>query len=332
MPSSGYFDVVFGVAGDLSTVPDGVQGDGSVSYTQGFGGDYSLPAGNPARLFVPRTKTNQLFYDITSALQRAQQNGTPPFITTTMNGGTPYSYSLGDQVMSGGVRYISLINSNTDTPPTSNWGTSTPVNLGGIGVSSLTAYAPIFGGTSSTGAVQSGTAGTADLPLVSNGASAIGSYKLLTVAGGGTGLATLTANNVILGNGTSTPSFVAPSTSGNVLVSNGTTWTSAALLGLAKAWVNFNGTGTVAIRSSLNVSSITDNGVGSWRINFASALANANYAPVLGVESASGLTNGLFINILQGGTFSTSAFDITCQTPGGSDTDAAYITAAVFGG
>jgi hypothetical protein len=51
----------------------------------------------------------------------------------------------------------------------------------------------------------------------------------LPVTNGGTGLATLTANNVMLGNGTSTPSFVAPSTSGNVLTSNGTTWTSAAL-------------------------------------------------------------------------------------------------------
>ena len=50
----------------------------------------------------------------------------------------------------------------------------------------------------------------------------------IPVTSGGTGLATLTANNVILGNGTSTPSFVAPSTNGNVLVSNGTTWTSAA--------------------------------------------------------------------------------------------------------
>lgn len=48
----------------------------------------------------------------------------------------------------------------------------------------------------------------------------------LPVASGGTGLATLTANNVILGNGTSTPQFVAPGTTGNVLVSNGTTWTS----------------------------------------------------------------------------------------------------------
>jgi hypothetical protein len=50
---------------------------------------------------------------------------------------------------------------------------------------------------------------------------------LIKVAQGGTGLTTLTANNVILGNGTSTPNFVAPGASGNVLVSNGTTWTSA---------------------------------------------------------------------------------------------------------
>jgi len=50
----------------------------------------------------------------------------------------------------------------------------------------------------------------------------------LTVANGGTGAATLTANNVLLGNGTSALQAVAPSTSGNVLTSNGTTWTSAA--------------------------------------------------------------------------------------------------------
>jgi len=55
------------------------------------------------------------------------------------------------------------------------------------------------------------------------------SNAAVTVAQGGTGLATLTANNVILGNGTSTPTFVAPGTSGNVLKSNGTTWTSGTI-------------------------------------------------------------------------------------------------------
>jgi hypothetical protein len=49
----------------------------------------------------------------------------------------------------------------------------------------------------------------------------------LPVASGGTGATTLTANNVVIGNGTSAVQFVAPSTSGNLLTSNGTTWTSA---------------------------------------------------------------------------------------------------------
>jgi len=47
--------------------------------------------------------------------------------------------------------------------------------------------------------------------------------------------------------------------------------------GIAKAWVNFNGTGTVAIRAQYNVSSITDNGNGDYTVNFTNALADANY-------------------------------------------------------
>jgi hypothetical protein len=50
--------------------------------------------------------------------------------------------------------------------------------------------------------------------------------------------------------------------------------------GLAKAWVNFNGTGTVAIRASFNVTSITDNGTGDYTVNFTNALADANYSMV----------------------------------------------------
>ncbi|MBI5233522.1 MAG: hypothetical protein HY880_04135 [Deltaproteobacteria bacterium] len=47
---------------------------------------------------------------------------------------------------------------------------------------------------------------------------------------------------------------------------------------LAKGWVNFNGTGTVAIRDSYNVSSITDNGTGDYTINWSTNFANADYA------------------------------------------------------
>jgi hypothetical protein len=78
----------------------------------------------------------------------------------------------------------------------------------------------------------------------------------VTVAQGGTGLATLTANNVILGNGTSTPAFVAPGTSGNILTSNGTTWTSAAStaaqLGVTQTWTKGQSGAYVSLTSSSN--------------------------------------------------------------------------------
>lgn len=48
--------------------------------------------------------------------------------------------------------------------------------------------------------------------------------------------------------------------------------------GTAKAWVNFNGTGTVAIRRAFNVSSVTDNGVGDYTVNFTTAMVDTNYS------------------------------------------------------
>ena len=51
-----------------------------------------------------------------------------------------------------------------------------------------------------------------------------------------------------------------------------------------RAWVNFNGTGTVAIRASGNVSSITDNGTGDFTLNFTNALVDTNYS-LVGVSS-----------------------------------------------
>jgi len=55
-----------------------------------------------------------------------------------------------------------------------------------------------------------------------------------------------------------------------------------------RAWVNFNGTGTVAIRASFNVSSITDNGVGLYTVNFTNALTDANYSVVGWATNATG--------------------------------------------
>ena len=59
--------------------------------------------------------------------------------------------------------------------------------------------------------------------------------------------------------------------------------------GSAKAWVNFNGTGTIAARDSLNLSSLSDDGTGNFTVNFSSAFNNSNYAAVAnGSQSTSG--------------------------------------------
>jgi hypothetical protein len=171
--------------------------------------------------------------------------------------------------------------------------------------------------------------GTGFTNLVNNGLSApgpignatpnTGAFTTLTltnklaVAQGGTGLATLTANNVILGNGTSTPTFVAPGTSGNVLTSNGTTWASTNGSGLAKAWVSFNASGTIL--KAYNVSSITVRGTGQWTINFATALADGNY--VMAGNCAYGPTyvnsGGVLISFNWDGTNGTAPTASACE-------------------
>jgi len=81
------------------------------------------------------------------------------------------------------------------------------------------------------------------------------------------------------------------------------------MTGIAKAWVNFNGTGTVAIRDSFNVSSITDNGTGDYTVNFTTAMPNANYSCVRSV-AASG-TNTAVITM---GTISQTTSAIRYET------------------
>jgi len=75
-----------------------------------------------------------------------------------------------------------------------------------------------------------------------------------------------------------------------------------------RAWVNFNGTGTVAIRGSGNVSSITDNSAGIYTVNFTTAMPDVNYSVTLGARPASSGTNGR--SLIAGTTYSTSAVQI----------------------
>ena len=81
-----------------------------------------------------------------------------------------------------------------------------------------------------------------------------------------------------------------------LLHSDGSTTTQPSIPALdtrmATAWVNFNGTGTVAIIGAYNVSSITDNNTGIYLINFATAMANTNYAANATTQRAVSWANG----------------------------------------
>ena len=117
-----YFRLPFGVAGDKDEIPDPTESDGTVSYNQGYGPNYSLdPATEPDALSVERLMFNQLAFDITSTLQLYYQTGVPPFITSLDNNGTAFSYQRGSRVIFNDRIYESTTDGNTNTPAESGW-------------------------------------------------------------------------------------------------------------------------------------------------------------------------------------------------------------------
>jgi hypothetical protein len=111
---------------------------------------------------------------------------------------------------------------------------------------------------------------------------------------------------------------------------NGAQSGSAPIYG-ARAWVNFNGTGTVDINSSGNVSSITDNGVGDYTINFETAMPNANYSVVGTTNNATG--NGGRPIVVIAKTLTTNSVRITTTGVFDNDTnvDCSRVHVVVFG-
>ena len=106
--------------------------------------------------------------------------------------------------------------------------------------------------------------------------------------------------------------------------------------GSATAWVNFNGTGTVAIRDSYNVNSITDEDTGRYRVNFTNAMANTNYC-VMATTSKhqDGDDGNCRICVGDNGSGSsriptTTSFPLTHTDRNGSHYDSERIYAAVF--
>lgn len=101
---------------------------------------------------------------------------------------------------------------------------------------------------------------------------------------------------------------------------------------LCRAWVNFNGTGTVAIRASFNVASITDNGTGVYTVNFATAMPDGNYSAVITSSHYSTANHYSYGAIKNDSTDPTnSSFQIYLALPFAPWVgDAAFVTVAIF--
>jgi microcystin-dependent protein len=138
--------------------------------------------------------------------------------------------SSGNLTLGGSLSGVDLTTQVTGTLPIAN---------GGTGQTTRQAAMDALAGSTTSGqylrgdgtdvvmsAIQAGDVPTLNQNTTGTSSNVTGT---VAVANGGTGATTLTANNVVLGNGTSAVQFVAPGTTGNVLTSNGTTWTSATL-------------------------------------------------------------------------------------------------------
>ena len=140
-------------------------------------------------------------------------------------------------------------------------------------------------------------------------------------------------NSGNVGIGTAAPGSLL-TVNGNLAFNSG--FGSAAVAYGCRAWVNFNGTGTVAIRASGNVSSITDNNTGDYTVNFTTAMPDANYNTVGMSGSNNAATNGsgfsvsVAMNNASPFQYSASGVRVFTGVSNAAPSDNAYVLVSIF--
>jgi hypothetical protein len=207
----------------------------------------------------------------------------------------------------------SAISSKADTTSPTFTGTpAAPTAVAGSNTTQLATTA--FVKTEITGSYSA----TATLTNKTISGGTITGITDLAVADGGTGVSSLSANAVILGNGTSAVQTVAPGTSDNVLKSNGTTWISAVLLLGTRGQV-FTSSGTFTVPEGVTAVKATVVGGGGNGGN-ASGLGSAaggGGGGGVAIKYITGLTPSSTISVTVGGVSGTSSFGTFCSATGG---------------
>jgi len=254
--------------------------------------------------------------------------GTASNVTGTVavaNGGT------GQTTYTNGQLLIGNTTGNTLTKATLSAGTGISITNG---TGSISIASTATGTVTSVAATVPAFLSVTGSPITTSGTLAISlSGTALPVVNGGTGVTTSTGSGaVVLG---TSPTLTTPTiNSAQVSTVSGT-----APLYMARAWVNFNGTGTISIRGNGNVSSITDNGTGDYTINFSTAMSDANYS-VSGSTTISASNNATCsLMIMSGNPSGTPSIEAntasavrirTAQQGVSNAVDTQYICVSVF--
>lgn len=338
-------------AGLKDTIPQTADPvNGRAGYDQGF----------PAINMIPKAAGgippfgqdfNGIFYDLTVAMQYLQAGGSFPFDGTwaTAVGGYPIGALVSRSDNSGLWR--NTVANNTSNPESGGAGWQ-PEDAGATSVTMTSSNVTLTALQAARSMIIITGALTANLQLifptyvkqwlVINNTT--GAFTITCKTAAGTGLvAPQGASSSFYGDGTNIGGGQQAGL-GTAAYADLTTSASDQTAGripkngdkqVCTAWVNFNGTGTPAIRDSFNVSSITDNGTGKYAVNFATAMATADYAISC---PPSGSANGTFpifavnYDLAAQVAPTTASFRIATQNSTGGPADFEYIYATVFGG